>query len=152
MRSTLGARCNEAQGKHDEGTADELIPLTTSVRASFRLYQFFLDPTLVARYLEAVRIIAKKTLRAFWERPLYRDAEQPLKAWFKVASAADWASPVAVKVDYGNASILEHNRVCFNIGGNKYRLVVQINYPYRVVYIRFIGTHAEYDKIDVATV
>jgi len=75
-----------------------------------------------------------------------------LKAWFKIASAADWASPAAIRADYGNASILEHNRVCFNIGGNKYRLVVQINYPYRVVYIRFIGTHAEYDTIDVATV
>jgi mRNA interferase HigB len=107
---------------------------------------------LVANYLEIVRIIAKKTLREFWERPQYRDAEQPLKAWFKTASAADWASPAAVRADYGNASILEHNRVCFNIGGNKYRLVVQINYPYRVVYVRFIGTHAEYDTIDVATV
>jgi len=107
---------------------------------------------LVASYLETVSIIAKKTLRAFWERPQYRDAEQPLKAWFKIASAADWASPAAIRADYGNASILEHNRVCFNLGGNTYRLVVQINYPYRVVYIRFIGTHAEYDTIDVVTV
>ena len=70
-------------------TMKALISLTASVRANFRPGQFFLDPTLVARYLEAVRIIAKKTLRAFWERPPYRDAEQPLKAWFKVASAAD---------------------------------------------------------------
>ena len=91
------------------------------------LCQFSLDPTLVSQYLEVVRIIAKKTLRAFWEQPQYRDAEQPLKAWFKVASAADWASPAAVRADYGNASILENNRVCFNISGNKYRLVVHIN-------------------------
>ena len=99
-----------------------------------------------------MRIIAKKTLRAFWEQSQYGDAEQPLKAWLKVASAADWAAPAAVKADYGNASILADNRVCFNIGGNKYRLVVKINYPYRVVYIRFVGTHAEYNAIDVETV
>ena len=99
-----------------------------------------------------MRIIAKKTLREFWEQRRYRDAEQPLQAWLKVASPADWASPAAVKADYGNASILADNRVCFNIGGNKYRLVVKINYPYRVVYIRFVGTHAEYNAIDVDTV
>ena len=68
------------------------------------------------------------------------------------ASAADWGSPVAVKRDYANASILEDNRVCFNIGGNKYRLVVKINYAYRIVYIRFVGTHAEYDKVDATKV
>ena len=99
-----------------------------------------------------MRIIAKKTLREFWEQPQHRDAEQPLQAWFKVASAADWSTPAAVKTDYGNASILEHNRVCFNISGNTYRLVVKINYPYRVIYIRFVGTHAEYDTIDVHSV
>ncbi len=97
-------------------------------------------------------IIAKKTLREFWEQPQYRDAEQPLQAWYKVAEAADWATPADVKADYGNASILENNRVCFNIGGNKYRLVVHINSPYRVVYIRFIGTHTDYDTIDVHTI
>jgi len=99
-----------------------------------------------------MRIIAKKTLREFWEQFRYRDAEQSLKAWWKVASMADWASPAAVRADYGNASILANNRVCFNIGGNKYRLVVKINYPYRVVYIRFVGTHGEYNAIDVETV
>jgi mRNA interferase HigB len=72
-----------------------------------------------------MRIIAKKTLREFWEQFQYRDAEQPLKAWWKVARTADWASPAAVRADYGNASILANNRVCFNIGGNKYRLVVK---------------------------
>jgi mRNA interferase HigB len=75
-----------------------------------------------------------------------------LKAWLQVASTVDWETPAAVKADYGNASILADNRVCFNIGGNKYRLVVKINYPYRVVYIRFGGTHAEYNAIDVDTV
>ena len=97
-----------------------------------------------------MRIIARKTLRAFWEK--HATAEQPLKAWFKLASAADWVSPAAVKVDYRSASILEDNRVCFNIAGNKYRLVVKINYPYRVIYIRFVGTHAEYDSVGVTKV
>lgn len=97
-----------------------------------------------------MRIIARKTLKDFWER--HPDAEQPLEAWFKMAERADWATPAAIKATYGNASILESNRLCFNIAGNKYRLVVKINYPYRVIYIRFVGTHADYDKIDANTV
>ncbi len=94
-----------------------------------------------------MRIITRKTLKEFWEG--HPDAEQPLRAWFKFTQKADWKTPADVKSDYGNASILEDNRVCFNIAGNKYRLVVKIRYPYRGVYIRFVGTHAEYDKIDV---
>ena len=86
----------------------------------------------------------------FWVR--HADAEQPLKTWFKATGASDWAAPEDVKRVYRNASILEDNRVCFNIAGNKYRLIVKINYPYRVVYIRFIGTHAEYDRINANTV
>ena len=79
-------------------------------------------------------------------------AEQPLKLWHKVAGAADWSSPADVKADYPHASILKDNRVCFNIGGNKYRLVVKINYPYRVAYVRFVGSHSEYDEVDVNAV
>jgi mRNA interferase HigB len=97
-----------------------------------------------------MRIIARRTLKVFWKN--HADAEQSLRAWFKFVSAADWNSPAAVKRDYVNASILGDNRVCFNIGGNKYRLVVKINYAYGVIYIRFIGTHAEYDKVDVTEV
>ena len=89
-----------------------------------------------------MRIISRKTLRLFWEKAEYADAEQPLKAWFREASSADWASPAAIKAAFGTASIVANNRVVFNIGGNKYRLVVKVNYPYRVLYIRFIGTHA----------
>ncbi len=95
-----------------------------------------------------MRIISRKTLREFWERRQYADAEQPLKAWFQEASKADWPSPAAIKAAHGNASIVANHRVVFNIGGNKYRLVVKVNYPYRVMYIRFIGTHREYDQID----
>jgi len=85
-----------------------------------------------------MRIIARKTLRVFWEQPALRDSEQPLKAWFREVSQADWASPSDVKNAFRNASILRSSRVVFNIAGNKYRVVVWINYPYRVVYIRFI--------------
>ena len=97
-----------------------------------------------------MRIIARKALKEFWDR--YPNAEQPLKAWFKFAQKADWKTPAEVKADYGNASILEDNRVCFNIAGNKYRLVVKVSYPYQIIYIRFVGTHAEYDKTDVTRI
>jgi mRNA interferase HigB len=97
-----------------------------------------------------MRVIAKRTLRAFWRR--VPQAEQPLSAWYADARAADWESPAAIKQRYPSASLLPRNRVVFNIVGNKYRLVVQINYPYRVVYVRFVGTHADYDRIDAENV
>ena len=100
-----------------------------------------------------MRVIAVSTLKAFWkERPEYKDAEQPTMAWFRHACKADWADPTDVKADFRTASILKAGRVVFNVGGNKYRIVIWINYPYRVVYVRFIGTHEEYDKIDAQTV
>jgi mRNA interferase HigB len=99
-----------------------------------------------------MRIISRKALRRFWEKREYADAEQPLKAWFREASIADWASPSAIKVMYRSASVIGNNRVVFNIAGNKYRLVVKVNYPYRVLYIRFVGTHRQYDEIDVTEI
>jgi mRNA interferase HigB len=100
-----------------------------------------------------VRVIALSTLKAFWEsNPHYADAMEPSKAWYRHVLRADWASPAEVKQDFRNASILRDGRVVFNIAGNKYRLVVWINYAYRVVYIRFIGPHARYDKIDAQTI
>lgn len=99
-----------------------------------------------------MRILSRKTLRSFWEKREYADAEQPLKAWFKEASSADWPNPAALKAAFGSASIVANNRVVFNIAGNKYRLVVRVNYPYRVMYIRFIGTHAQYDRTNVEEV
>jgi len=96
-----------------------------------------------------MRVIALSTLRAFWEgKSGHADAREPTLAWYREASAADWRSPAEVKRQFGTASILRDGRVVFNIAGNKYRLVVWINYPYRVVYVRFIGTHAQYDRID----
>ncbi|OKL39766.1 type II toxin-antitoxin system HigB family toxin [Pontibacter flavimaris] len=97
-----------------------------------------------------MRVIAKRTLRDFWEK--HADSEQQLKAWYNEAEQADWKSPNDIKKDYPSASILEDNRMVFNIKGNNYRLIVRINYKYSVVWIRFIGTHAEYDKIDATKV
>ena len=97
-----------------------------------------------------MRIIAKKALREFWKR--HPDAEEPFLAWYREVEKEDWDTPAKVKAKYRGASIVGDNRVVFNIKGNDYRLVVKINYPYRVVYIRFVGTHAEYDVIDAEEV
>lgn len=97
-----------------------------------------------------MRVIAKKTIRDFWEQ--HNDCEQQLKAWYQEAEQSEWKSPNDIKIDYPSASILEDSRVVFNIKGNKYRLIVKINYHYKMVWIRFIGTHAEYDKIDATKI
>ena len=94
-----------------------------------------------------MRIIARRTLRVFWEAN--SDAEQPLKAWFREAQAAQWGSPHDVKAQYRSASIVGGNRIVFNVAGNKYRLVVKFNFAHRIAYIRFVGTHADYDLIDI---
>jgi mRNA interferase HigB len=95
-----------------------------------------------------MRIISRKTLKEFWEQSEYADSEQSLKAWFDEAKQADWLTPNEIKAHYKNASILKDSRVVFNIHGNKYRLIVKINYKFAVIYIRFVGTHEQYDKID----
>ena len=97
-----------------------------------------------------MRVISRKKLRDFWEA--HPDAEEPLLAWYREAKKADWDSPSQVKEQYGNASIVGDNRVVFNIKGNTYRLVVKINYPYRVIYVRIVCSHEEYDEIDVEEV
>ena len=97
-----------------------------------------------------MRIISKSSLRAFWERHV--DAREPLLAWYREVEKADWDTPTEVTGRYPNASILAGNRVVFNIKGNAYRLVVKINYPGRIVYLRFVGTHAEYDRVNVREV
>ena len=99
-----------------------------------------------------MRIIAVSRLREFWGRPGRSDAEQPLRAWVSVVKAADWSKPTDMKAMFRSADILANDRVVFNIGGNKYRLVVAVHYRDKRVYIRFVGTHAEYDRIDAATV
>ena len=93
-----------------------------------------------------MRVVAKKTLRDFWES--HADCEQQLKCWFDEAENADWKSPQDIKHDYSSASIIANNRVVFNIKDNSYRLIVKINYGYGILWIRFIGTHADYSKIN----
>jgi len=97
-----------------------------------------------------MRVIAVSTLRQFWQK--FPDAEQPIKAWVDEASKAVWVQPADIKAHYRSASILKNRRVVFNIKGNDYRLVVAIAFKQSIVYVKFIGTHAEYDKIDAETV
>ncbi|SDJ90408.1 MULTISPECIES: type II toxin-antitoxin system HigB family toxin [Bradyrhizobium] len=100
-----------------------------------------------------MRVIALSTIKAFLKRGEgVADANEPVMAWFRQVRQADWTKPADVKRDIRSASILKDGRVVFNIAGNKYRIVVWINYPYRVVYIRFIGTHRQYDVIDAQTI
>jgi mRNA interferase HigB len=97
-----------------------------------------------------LRVIAKRTLRDFWAK--YPDCEQQLKAWYKETEDGSRTGPRDIKKEYPSASFLTNNRVVFNIKGNHYRLVVKINYSYKMVWIRFIGTHTQYDKIDASTI
>ena len=97
-----------------------------------------------------MRIISRKRLRDFWLQ--HSDAQSSLEAWFADVKQAEWKTPADIKDTYRNASVVANNRVVFNIKGNKYRLVVAVKYEYGIVYIRFIGTHPEYDKIDAATI
>lgn len=97
-----------------------------------------------------MRVIAIKTLRVFWTK--HADSEQQLKAWYQEAEKATWKNSNEIKTEYPSASILEHNRICFNIKGNHYRLIVKINFMHQMMWIRFIGTHAEYDKINANTI
>jgi mRNA interferase HigB len=93
-----------------------------------------------------MRIIAYKTLREHWEQPGRSDSREPLVQWFAVVEAADWAGPAQLKDQFRSASFVG-DRVVFNIAGNKYRLVTVVKYRWRMVYIRFVGTHSEYDEL-----
>lgn len=99
-----------------------------------------------------MRVIAVSTLKAFWEQPQYRDAKEPLIAWLRDVHAATWRTPADIKAQFGNASILRARRVVFNIKGNDYRLVVAVAYRFETLYVKFIGTHAQYDAMDANTV
>ena len=98
-----------------------------------------------------MQVIARRTLRQFWERQ--PQAESPLRAWFAIASAAEWERPSDVKAVFGGCvDFVGDNRAIFDIAGNKYRLIVHIAYPYGRILIKFVGTHAEYDKINAETI
>lgn len=97
-----------------------------------------------------MRIIALKTLKDFWLKE--PESEEALKAWYREALSASWKDPSEIKEQYRSASILKDSRVVFNICGNKFRLIVKINYSFSMIYIRFVGTHKEYDKINAEEV
>ena len=97
-----------------------------------------------------MKIVAISTLRSFWDR--HPDAEQPLKAWHDEARHARWKTPQDIRNQYVSASFVGRNRIVFNIKGNDYRLIVAVAYRFQAVYIKFVGTHAQYDRIDAATV
>jgi mRNA interferase HigB len=97
-----------------------------------------------------VRVIARSTLRSFWEK--HTDAREQLLAWLAVTERSDWRSPAEIKASFPSADVLPGNRIVFNIKGNHYRLIVKIHFNTKIVYIRFVGTHAEYDRIDAETV
>ena len=97
-----------------------------------------------------MKVIAVSTLKRFWAR--HPDSEQPLKAWYDEAKHASWTTPQDIKDHYASTSFVANNRVVFNIKGNDYRLIVAIAYRFGAVYIKFVGTHAEYDRVETATV
>jgi mRNA interferase HigB len=114
------------------------------------LFKYLLFPKWEQVIVDIMRILSRSTLRNFWES--HPDAEETLKTWYYEASHADWQSPVDVKSAHGNASIIANNRVVFNIKGNTYRLIVAIRYDIGIIFIRFIGNHSEYDKVDAETI
>ena len=98
-----------------------------------------------------MQVIALRTLRQFWE--LHPQAETPIRVWYGVASKADWASPADIKRQFGpSVDFVGDNRVIFDLAGNKYRLIVHVSYRFKRVLVKFVGTHAEYDKIIAETV
>mgnify|MGYP006137749619 CR=1 FL=1 len=95
-----------------------------------------------------MRIISKKTLKEFYEKNLYKDSKNSLEAWHQEVLKSDWNNPNEVKEQFTSASIVGNNRIVFNIHGNKYRLIVKINYFAKIIFIKFIGTHKQYDCIN----
>ncbi len=97
-----------------------------------------------------VRVIALRTLREFWARQ--PQAELPLRGWYQVVDRSAWRSPVDVKATFRHASVINAQRIVFNVGGNKYRVVAHINFRQQILYVRFVGSHAEYDKVNATTI
>lgn len=99
-----------------------------------------------------MRVISKKTLRDFYEIPRYSDSKTAIEIWYRDALVSDWKAPKDIKEKYRNASFIQNNRVVFNLHGNKYRLIVKIHYNLKTIFVRFIGTHEQYDKIDAEVI
>ena len=99
-----------------------------------------------------MRIIAFRTIREFYEKPEYADSEIALRSWYYEVKVAEWKNPNELKQQFRNASIVGEGRMVFNIKGNDYRLVVAIDYEYQIIFIRFIGTHKQYEQINAKTI
>ena len=99
-----------------------------------------------------MRVISRGTLQRFWEREGHANARGPLHAWYAAAAAAAWRTPHDIRASHASASFCAGNRVVFNVGGNRYRIVVAVQYGAGIVWVKFVGTHAEYDRIDVERV
>jgi mRNA interferase HigB len=98
-----------------------------------------------------MQIIALRTLRRFWEQ--HPDAETPLRAWYAILDKAIWTGPAEIKEQFGTkVDFTTDNRLIFDIGGNKYRLIVHVSYRFKRVLVKFVGTHAEYDRVDPKTI
>jgi mRNA interferase HigB len=100
-------------------------------------------------YIPVMQVVALRTLRLFWQR--HPQAETPLRTWYSAVSQAEWAGPADVRAQFGSADFVADNRVIFDIGGNKFRLVAHVSYEFKAVLVKFVGTHAEYNEIDPAT-
>jgi mRNA interferase HigB len=107
-------------------------------------------PTTGARYSEGMQVVARRTLKQFWE--MHPQAEVPLRSWYAVVTKAEWQTTADIKAQFRSADFIGDNRVIFDIGGNNYRLVAHVSYRFKRVLVKFVGTHAEYDKIDPETV
>jgi mRNA interferase HigB len=99
-----------------------------------------------------MQIFTRRTLREYWESPGREDSRIPLASWFRQTSAASWGSFAELRQDFANADYVGNERVVFNIGGNKHRLVAKVDFKYQMIFVRFIGTHAEYDKVKVSEI
>lgn len=99
-------------------------------------------------YNIVMRIIARRTLKEFWEKPKNKGSEQLLRAWFSEVRKANWKNTNQIKEQYKSASIVGNDRVVFNIKGNEFRLIVAIRFEFQLIYIRFVGTHNQYDKVN----
>jgi mRNA interferase HigB len=104
------------------------------------------------RYHISMRVISRRRLREFWESPSGQGSEASLRAWFAEAARADWKSPHDIRRMYPTASVLKGGRVVFNISGNRFRLIVAIRYDIQVVFIRFVGSHRQYDDVDAGRI
>ena len=117
---------------------------------SINPWKYSVAPSMGSWYHGTMRVIAKRTLREFWEK--HSSARQPLLSWYKAAQTARWQNSAELKEQFSTASIINATRVVFNIGGNTYRLVCIVRFDKQLIFVRFVGTHQQYDKINAAEV